>query len=92
MEATMNAHDKDARTASLFRNGRSQAVRIPKEFEFEGDEVLITRDETGKLSIEPVRKKPTLLDVLATLEPLGPEDRFPEIDDSDLLPLDDVKL
>lgn len=88
----MNAHDKDVRTASLFRNGRSQAVRIPKEFEFEGDEVLISRDDTGKLTIEPVRKKPTLLEVLATLEPLGPEDRFPEIDDSDLLPLDDVKL
>ena len=88
----MNAHDKDVRTASLFRNGRSQAVRIPKEFEFEGDEVLISRDETGKLTIEPVRKKPTLLEVLATLEPLGPEDQFPEIDDSDLLPLDDVKL
>ncbi|MGN6584249.1 MAG: antitoxin [Rhizobiaceae bacterium] len=88
----MNAHDKDVRTASLFRNGRSQAVRIPKEFEFEGDEVLISRDDAGKLTIEPIRKKPTLLEVLATLEPLGPEDQFPEIDDSDLLPLDDVKL
>jgi len=88
----MNAHDKDVRTASLFRNGRSQAVRIPKEFEFEGDEVLITRDEKGKLIMEEIRKKPTLLEVLATLEPLGPEDRFPEIDDSDLPPLDDIKL
>lgn len=88
----MNAHDKDVRTASLFRNGRSQAVRIPKEFEFEGEEVLISRDDTGKLTIEPVKKRPTLLEVLATLEPLGPEDQFPEIDDSDLLPLDDVKL
>lgn len=88
----MNAHDKDVRTASLFRNGRSQAVRIPKEFEFEGDEVLITRDEKGKLIMEEIRKKPTLLEVLATLEPLGPEDRFPDIDDSDLPPLDDIKL
>jgi antitoxin VapB len=88
----MNAHDKDVRTASLFRNGRSQAVRIPKEFEFEGDEVRISRDDAGRLTIEPITKKPTLLEVLATLEPLAPEDRFPEIDDSDLLPLDDVKL
>jgi antitoxin VapB len=88
----MNAHDKDVRTASLFRNGRSQAVRIPKEFEFEGDEVRITRDEKGKLIVEEIRKKPTLLEVLATLESLGPEDRFPDIDDSDLLPLDDIKL
>jgi antitoxin VapB len=92
MEISMNAHDKDVRTASLFRNGRSQAVRIPKEFEFEGDEVRITRDEKGKLIVEEIRKKPTLLEVLATLEPLGPEDRFPDIDDSDLLPLDDIKL
>ena len=31
------------RTAKLFRNGSSQAVRLPKEFRFEGDEVLIKR-------------------------------------------------
>ena len=90
----MNAHDKDTarHRARLFRNGRSQAVRIPKEFEFEGDEVLIARDEEGKLTLEPVKKKPSLLDVLATLEPLQEEDWLPEITDDDLLPLDDVKL
>jgi antitoxin VapB len=88
MEATMNAHDRDVRTASLFRNGRSQAVRIPKEFEFEGDEVLISRDDAGKLTIEPVRKKPTLLDVLATLEPLPEEDWMPEIEDFPPEPVD----
>jgi len=30
-------------TAKLFVNGRSQAVRLPKEFRFEGDEVFIKR-------------------------------------------------
>ena len=30
-------------TAKLFRNGRSQAVRLPKEFRFEGNEVRIRR-------------------------------------------------
>ena len=30
-------------TAKLFRNGSSQAVRLPKEFRFEGDEVCIKR-------------------------------------------------
>lgn len=30
-------------TAKLFRNGQSQAVRLPKEFRFEGDEVFIKR-------------------------------------------------
>lgn len=31
------------KTAKLFRNGQSQAVRLPKEFRFEGDEVFIKR-------------------------------------------------
>ena len=31
-------------TAKIFKNGRSQAVRLPAEFRFEGDEVLIRRD------------------------------------------------
>jgi antitoxin VapB len=30
-------------TAKLFTNGRSQAVRLPKEFRFKGDEVLISK-------------------------------------------------
>jgi len=91
----MNAHGKDVRTASLFRNGRSQAVRIPKEFEFEGEEVLITRDEEGKLIVEPFKKKRSpreLVEWLRAQPPLGPEDQFPGIDDSDLPPLDDIKL
>lgn len=33
------------RTAKLFKNGRSQAVRLPAEFRFEGDEVFIRKDE-----------------------------------------------
>ncbi len=32
------------KTAKLFMNGRSQAVRLPKAFRFEGDEALIHRD------------------------------------------------
>jgi antitoxin VapB len=38
----------ETRTAKLFRNGASQAVRLPAEFRFEGKEVYATRDdETG---------------------------------------------
>jgi len=33
-----------AQTAKLFRNGRSQAVRLPAEFRFEGSEVYIRRE------------------------------------------------
>lgn len=32
-------------TAKLFKNGRSQAVRLPAEFRFEGTEVYIRRDK-----------------------------------------------
>jgi antitoxin VapB len=31
------------RTAKLFKNGRSQAVRLPKEFRFDGTQVLIKK-------------------------------------------------
>ena len=47
------------RTAKLFRNGRSQAVRLPAEFRFEGTEVYVRRDpKTGDvvLSRKPVRR------------------------------------
>jgi antitoxin VapB len=38
------------RVAKLFKNGRSQAVRLPAEFRFEGHEVYIRRDaETGDI-------------------------------------------
>lgn len=36
----------ETRVAKLFKNGSSQAVRLPAEFRFEGDEVYVTRDET----------------------------------------------
>ncbi|RWM76320.1 MAG: antitoxin [Mesorhizobium sp.] len=68
--------------AKLFRNNRSQAVRIPVEFELPGEKVLISR-EGDRLVIEPVRK-PGLSGLLAQWAkepPLGPEEDFPEIDD-----------
>lgn len=30
-------------TAKLFENGRSQAVRLPKEYRFQGDEVAVNK-------------------------------------------------
>jgi antitoxin VapB len=35
------------RTAKLFKNGRSQAVRLPKDFRFEGEEVYVKKIEGG---------------------------------------------
>lgn len=68
-------------TAKLFTNGRSQAVRLPAEFRFEGKEVYIRRDpKTGDVILS---KKPVdwsgFLEALAECPApddfLGPEER-----------------
>jgi antitoxin VapB len=75
------------RHVRLFRNGRNQALRIPREFELEGEEAII-RKEGDRLIVEPVR----LGGLLALLDSLQPIDEtFPDVDEA-LRPLDDVKL
>jgi len=73
------------RHVRLFKNGRNQAVRIPREFELPGNEAVM-RKEGERLIIEPARPK-SLLAVLESLEPL--DETFPPIPD---LPVDDVAL
>jgi antitoxin VapB len=73
------------RHVKLFRNGRSQAVRIPREFELPGKDAVM-RKEGERLIIEPAPKK-SLLALLKTWEPIDEE--FPEIED---LPPDPVDL
>ena len=65
------------RKASLFRNGRNQAVRIPKEFELKATEVQMHR-EGHRLIIEPIGLG-SLVEYLKNKEPL--DEDFPEIDD-----------
>ena len=77
------------RQAKLFRNNKSQAVSIPADFAFAGDRAMIHRDG-DRLIIEPLRRK-DLLEVLAGLDPLGPEDLFPVVDDT-LLPVKAIEL
>ena len=48
-----------ARVAKLFRNGRSQAVRLPREYRFEGDEVRIRRVAEGVL-LQPIIRDSSL--------------------------------
>jgi antitoxin VapB len=43
-------------TAKIFRNGRSQAVRLPKEFRFKGEEVNIRRSGE-KVILEPLKQR-----------------------------------
>jgi len=73
------------RHVKLFKNGRNQAVRIPREFELPGEDAIM-RKEGNRLIIEPAPPK-SLLALLATWEPIDEE--FPEIED---LPPDPVEL
>jgi len=53
-----NADTERASTAraKLFTNGRSQAVRLPKQFRFRGDEVSVRKEGTAVV-LEPVAKR-----------------------------------
>jgi antitoxin VapB len=83
-------------TAKLFRSGRSQAVRLPKEFRFEGDEVRIRRVGESVV-LEPVVLKGTVgewdwldawrkkfgtldADFVAAVEEKMPQQERPEVD------------
>jgi antitoxin VapB len=68
---------KSARRVRLFKNGRNQAIRIPRELELPGQEALLYRED-GRLVLEPVGK-PSLLDLIASWEPV--DTSWPEIDD-----------
>jgi antitoxin VapB len=71
------------RHVRVFKNGRNQAVRIPREFELPGNDAVM-RKEGARLIIEPAPPK-SLLAVLAKLAPL--DEHFPPIRD---LPPDPV--
>jgi antitoxin VapB len=65
-------------TAKLFMHGRSQAVRLPKEFRFKGEEVRVSR-VGDKVILEPIEKPP--FDVKAwreRLRAMGAGDFLPE--------------
>jgi antitoxin VapB len=64
-----------AKTAKLFKNGRSQAVRLPKEFRFKGDRVRIRKVADGVL-LEPMNFTPT--EWLARLKSFQADDLFPK--------------
>ncbi len=67
----------DYRHVKLFKNGRNQAVRIPREFELPGDDAIMRKD--GDRLIIEVAPPQSLLTVLAGLSDLDEE--FPEIHD-----------
>ena len=73
------------RHVKLFKNGRNQAVRIPREFELPGEDAIM-RKEGDKLIIEPAPRLSSLLDYLKTLEPL--DEDFPDIERLPTRPVD----
>lgn len=73
------------RRVRLFKNGRNQAVRIPRQFELPGEDAIMWK-EGDRLIIEPVAKR-SLTEVLANLQPL--DEDFPPVDDA---PADPVEL
>lgn len=75
MARTQQSKIKEVR---LFRNNRSQAIRIPVEFELPGERALISR-EGDKLIVEPVRTSSGLLELLSKWNPI--DEDFPEIED-----------
>lgn len=72
------------RHVKLFKNGRNQAIRIPRDMELPGEDAII-RKEGDRLIIEPAPPE-SLLAFLATLEPL--EEDFGPIEDMPLEPVD----
>jgi antitoxin VapB len=72
------------RHVKLFKNGRNQAVRIPREFELPGEDAVIHK-EGQRLIIEPAPPQ-SLLAVLASLPTLDEE--FPLIQDLPAEPVD----
>ena len=65
------------RHVKLFKNGRNQAVRSPREFELPGEDAIM-RKEGERLIIEPAPPR-SLLALLGTLPEI--DDEFPPIDD-----------
>jgi antitoxin VapB len=72
------------RHVKLFKNGRNQAVRIPREFELPGEDAIM-RKEGQRLIIEPAPPR-SLLAVLAALPTLDEE--FAPIKDAPAEPVD----
>ncbi|MDR9404803.1 MAG: AbrB/MazE/SpoVT family DNA-binding domain-containing protein [Halothece sp. Uz-M2-17] len=78
---------KNQSKVHLSRDGNNQILRIPSEFQFPTNEVILHK-ENDYLIIEPV-VKPSLLAVLETLPQL--EEDFPDVDER-LSPLEEIEL
>ena len=69
---------QNERHVRLFRNGRNQAVRIPRDFELAGTEAIIRKDGE-RLILEPVSSANRLIELLKTLAPI--QEEYPPMED-----------
>lgn len=75
------------REVSIFRNGRSRAVRIPADFDVQGETMIISQDLNGVIQLRPKVEKKSLAEVLDWLAEQEPLD-VPEIEDYPPEPVD----
>jgi antitoxin VapB len=70
--------EKAKDTAKIFMHGRSQAVRLPKEYRFEGGEVRVSK-VGDKVILEPLNPPPFDAEKFwASLDAMGAADLFPD--------------
>jgi antitoxin VapB len=78
MTVTTTKPNEKKSTAKLFMHGRSQAVRLPKEFRFEGVEVRVSR-VGDRVVLEPMQATPfDTAAWFAHLDALGASDFLPD--------------
>jgi antitoxin VapB len=93
MEPEMNEHVKDnvedgEVAVAIFKNGRSRAVRIPKEFEFDGDRAVLVKQPDGSILMRTAVTA-GLIEYLKQAEAWSGEDF---VGDDDLAPLREVEI
>ena len=76
--------NESERLVQLFRNGRNQAIRIPRDLELPGKQALIRKDG-NRLILEPVEHR-SLVALLAQLAPI--DEDFAPIDELPIEPVD----
>ena len=76
--------NESERLVQLFRNGRNQAIRIPRDLELPGTQALIRKDG-NRLILEPVEHR-SLVALLAQLAPI--DEDFGLIDELPIEPVD----
>ena len=89
MEKPMFHEKPKERKVRVFKNGRSRAVRIPREFDLTANEVIIRQEKDGLITIHPAKARRSPRELVEWLRSQPPLDLdFPEIEDFPPDPVD----